>query len=148
MEATQLLGALLLFVRDLLRIVNLRPGGAIRGKQMTVSWEESGVWYGNSTPPRLLPRLSRLRTDGLTLTINYWMYWSHAGDMDPVNWCSLLPLDACLSPLLQWLWGREKLDGDPQIGQPTCLWCSQEFLFLRSSDSIQCCWWLTKGCHI
>jgi hypothetical protein len=43
MEATQLLGALLLFVRDLLRIVNLRPGGAIRGKQMTVSWEESGV---------------------------------------------------------------------------------------------------------
>jgi hypothetical protein len=28
----------------------------------------------------------------------------------------------------------EKLDGDQEIGQPTCLNCSREFLFLESSE--------------
>jgi hypothetical protein len=35
--------------------------------------------------------------------------------------------------------GGEKLDGDPQIGQPVCWGCSREFLFLRCSDSVQLC---------
>jgi hypothetical protein len=36
------------------------------------------------------------------------------------------------------------MDGDPQIGQPTCWKYSREFLFLRSSDSVQLYWWLAK----
>jgi hypothetical protein len=94
------------------------------------------------------PCLCQLRTDGLASTSKYWMYWSHAGDMSLVNRCSLLLPNAWLSPLLQWFWGGEILDRDLWIGQPTCWGCSQEFLFLRSSDSIQYYWWLVKGCHV
>jgi hypothetical protein len=57
---------------------------------------------------------------------------------------SLLLTVVWLSPLLLWLWGREKLDGDPQIGQLMCWRCSQEFLFLGSSDSVQLYWQLRK----
>jgi hypothetical protein len=52
---------------------------------------------------------------------------------------SLVNLVAChrqkidLSLLLHRLCGGEKLNGDPQIGQPTCWGCSQESLFLRNS---------------
>jgi hypothetical protein len=98
--------------------------------------------------PGCSPYLCRLRTKGLVPVSKYWTYWSYAIDMGLVNWCSLLPPDAWLSPLLQWLWGAEKLDGDPQIGQLAWWGCSREFLFLSSSDFVQRCWWLMKGCHI
>jgi hypothetical protein len=39
-----------------------------------------------------------------------------------------------LSILLFWLRVGEKLDGDPQIDQPTCWGCSWQFLFLGSSE--------------
>jgi hypothetical protein len=79
------------------------------------------------------PRLCRLRMEGLVPAIRYWTYRSHAGDMGPVSpvACCWQKLGLSLLPL--WLRVREKLDGDPQIGQPACCGCSQEFHFLRSS---------------
>jgi hypothetical protein len=56
------------------------------------------------------------------------------GSSKPSN---LLLTVVWLSPLLLWLWGGEKLDGDTQIGQSACWGFSQEFLFLRSSDFVQ-----------
>jgi hypothetical protein len=58
--------------------------------------------------------------------------------------CEQVLTDVWVSPLL-WLRVGEKLDGDPQIGQPACCGCSQEFLFLESSDSVQLCHSLAKG---
>jgi hypothetical protein len=58
---------------------------------------------------------------------------------------SLLLTVVWLSPMLLWLWGGEKLNGDPQISQLACWGYSREFLFLRSSDSVQLCWWLYKS---
>jgi hypothetical protein len=53
------------------------------------------------------PRLCRLRTNELAPVSKYWMYWSHAGDVGLVNWCSLLTTMLKFSWHLQWLlWER------------------------------------------
>jgi hypothetical protein len=49
------------------------------------------------------PRLSWLRTDGLTPASKYWTYRSHAGIYGPSKPNSRLSTDVCLSPLLHWL---------------------------------------------
>jgi hypothetical protein len=57
------------------------------------------------------PRMYRLRTEGLVPMSKYWMYWSHASDMGPVNLVACYRQIFGLSALLQWLcwernWGR------------------------------------------
>jgi hypothetical protein len=93
------------------------------------------------------PYLCRLRTDGLTPMSKYWMYQSHASVMGPVNRCSLLLIDAWLSLLFQWLsWYRNWVVGlwITQSGRGLC----RETFFSGAVGSIQCCWWLVKGCHV
>jgi hypothetical protein len=68
------------------------------------------------------PRLCWLRTDGLTPTSKYWTYRLHASDM------GLVSLVACHQQVPGW---------EVKLGA----------LFLRSSASIQPCWWLVKGCY-
>jgi hypothetical protein len=53
MEATRWLGALLLIARGLYWMDNLRPGGTLRWKVETVSWEGQGVVFGKLAPPKL-----------------------------------------------------------------------------------------------
>jgi hypothetical protein len=53
--------------------------------------------------------------------------------MGPVSLVAYHQQKFGLSLLLLWLRVGEKLDEDPQIGQPACWGCSWEFLFLRSS---------------
>jgi hypothetical protein len=60
------------------------------------------------------PRLCRLRTDGLAPVSKYWTYWSHIGDMSPINLVAYYQQRVALPPLLQWLaqernwvWTRE-----------------------------------------
>jgi hypothetical protein len=43
---------------------------------------------------RCSPRLCRLRTEWLVPVSKYWMYWSYAKDMGPVNRYSLSSTDA------------------------------------------------------
>jgi hypothetical protein len=43
MVATHRLGALLLIMNVYVEIVNLKPGGTIREKRRTISWEGRGV---------------------------------------------------------------------------------------------------------
>jgi hypothetical protein len=75
-----------------------------------------GEWYVESWHLQgCSPRLCRLRTDGLAPKSG--MYWSHAGVMGPVSWCScvttwLKPL----SPTPRLLWGRKN--------EVTQGWCS------------------------
>jgi hypothetical protein len=47
---------------------------------------------------------------------------------------SLSSTEAWLKPTASLAVRGEKLGGDPQISQPTCWGCSQESLFLRSSE--------------
>jgi hypothetical protein len=54
MEVTWLLGALLLkLLEAYVDFDNLRPGGPLGGKWMTVDQESRGVRCGKPTPPRL-----------------------------------------------------------------------------------------------
>jgi hypothetical protein len=53
------------------------------------------------------PRLCRLRTDRLPPASKYWMYRSHAGDMDLVSLVDCPQQKLGFSPLLHWLlWER------------------------------------------
>jgi hypothetical protein len=91
----------------------------------------TGDWVGSLGGCSL--RLCRLRTDGLAHMSKYWTYRSHAGDISPISLIACYRQKLGLSLLLLWLRVGEKLDGDAQIGQPTCWGCSREFLFLESS---------------
>jgi hypothetical protein len=62
--------------------------GPFSAKRRTVGWEGWGVWCGKLIPHGCSLRLCQLRTDRLTIVSKYWTYWSHAGEMSPVNWCS------------------------------------------------------------
>jgi hypothetical protein len=66
------------------------------------------------------PRLIGLRTEGLVPASKYWIYWSHVGDMIPVNWCRRSSTDACLFPTTSMAVRGEKLGGGLRIGQPAC----------------------------
>jgi hypothetical protein len=93
------------------------------------------------------PRLCRLRTVRFAPVTKYWTYQSHISDMGPVNivaccWWML----GFLHCFIGWL-GRETGYGpaDRSVG---VLWIVSEALFLGSSDYVQLCWWLMKGCHV
>jgi hypothetical protein len=126
---------------------NLRSGGALRWKVETVCWEDRGVVCGKSAPSRIYAppvsvkdRWAGPREQVLNISIAYRWYGSGKPSSLPSTY-------VWLSPLLLWLRVREKLDGDPQISQPMCWGYSREFLFLGSSDSVQLCRWLVKGCY-
>jgi hypothetical protein len=91
--------------------------------------------------------LCRLRTEWLVPVSKYWTYRSHVGDMRPVR------LVACcwrmfgfLHCFIGWL-GRET-GYRPTDRSTGVLWIVSGALFLRSSDSVQLCRWLVKGCHV
>jgi hypothetical protein len=118
----------------MLRLISWDREGSLR--------ESEGPWIGKGGESDVVnrhlqccsPRLFRLRTDGLAPASMYWTYGSHAGDMCPVNRCSLLPTDAWLFPTASMDVVRKKLVTDPWIGM--------EALFLRSSGFVQIYWWL------
>jgi hypothetical protein len=91
--------------------------------------------------------LCRLRTDGLTPVSKYWTYRSHAGDMGPVS------LVACYQQMFDFLhyfigW-TERETGYGSVDRSTdVLWIVSGALFLGSSDSVQLCRRLMKGCHV
>jgi hypothetical protein len=93
------------------------------------------------------PQLCRLRTKGLVPVSKYWTYRSHAGDIAPV---SLVPycrqMFGFLHCFIGWL-GRETGYG-PTDRSAGVLWIVLGAFFLGSSDSVQLCWWLMKGCHV
>jgi hypothetical protein len=67
-------------------IDNLRSDGALRWKAKDCRLGMSGsVMWQAGTSKVVAPRLCQLRTDGLAPANKYWMYWSHAGDICPVN---------------------------------------------------------------
>jgi hypothetical protein len=93
------------------------------------------------------PRLCWLRTIRLVPMSKYWTYRSHVGDMGLIN------LVACywwmfgfLHCFISWL-GRETGYG-PADRSSGVLWIVSGDLFLGSSDSVQLCRWLVKGCHV
>jgi hypothetical protein len=93
------------------------------------------------------PRLYRLRTNWLTPTSKYWMYWSHAGDMGPVSLVGCSSTDVWLKRTASVVVLGEKVKGvlrATQLGWEV----ESEALFLTSSESIQLCWIGVKGCHI
>jgi hypothetical protein len=129
----------------MLRLDNMRPGRALRWKaeDHQLGWLGSGMWKTDTSkvvaPPVLVEdRWIGSREQVLNVLTAYRRY-------GPDKPSSLLSTDTSLSPLHLWLRLGETLDGDPQIGQPVCWGCSQEFLFLWSSYSVQHYHWLAKG---
>jgi hypothetical protein len=93
------------------------------------------------------PHLCRLRTDGLASTSKYWIYRSHAGVMGLVSLVAYCrQMFGFLHYFIGWL-RRETRDG-PTDRSADMLWIVSRALFLRSSDSVQLCWWLVKGCRV
>jgi hypothetical protein len=123
------------------------------GDRCFISHFTIGLWGDWTTGDRAgplggcSPRLCQLRIDGLAPTSKYWMYRSHAEDMGLINLIACCRQKLGLRLLLLWLSVGEKLDGDPQIGQPACWGCSQNSFFLGVVGSVQNCWRLTKGCY-
>jgi hypothetical protein len=94
------------------------------------------------------PWLCQLRTDVLTPMSKYWIYWSHAGDIGPVNWCSLfvnrwLTFTYCFNGYERRENGRRLID--KSIG---VLGIVSGAFFLRAIVFIQLYWVCTKGCYI
>jgi hypothetical protein len=124
-----------------------RPGGATRGKGRQLVGKV-GEWVcGKPAPSRLYPRLCQLRTVRLAPMSKYWTYRSHAGDIGPVilvtcGWWMF----GFLHCFIGWL-GRET--GYRPTDRPAgVLRIVSGALFLGSSDSVQLCRRLVKGCHI
>jgi hypothetical protein len=87
--------------------LNWRPDGALRGKWRHLVGKV-GEWYvANRHLQGGSPHLCRLRTNGLTPTSKYWMYWSHVGDMGPISLVVGYQQKLDFSPLLHGLlWER------------------------------------------
>jgi hypothetical protein len=94
------------------------------------------------------PYLCRLRTDGLAPVSKYWTYRSHAGVMGPVNRCSILSTNVCLSLQLQWLSWEKNWVVDLRITPPACFELCREPFFSGAVGYIQHYWWLVKGCYV
>jgi hypothetical protein len=124
--------------------LNWRPSGTL-GEKWRSSVGKVGKWYMESRHIQdCSPCLCQLRIDGLASRANI-KRTNRMLIYEPSNPSSLLLTVVWLSPLLLWLWGWEKLDGDTQINQLACWGCSREFFFLVSSDSVQLCWRLREG---
>jgi hypothetical protein len=94
------------------------------------------------------PHLCQLRTDRLDPVSKYWIYWSHVGYLDLVNWCSLLPTDAWLSSIASMIVIGEKLSMDPRIDQPVCCGLRRVPPFSVAVDPFNSVVDSVKGCHI
>jgi hypothetical protein len=93
-----------------------------------------------------IPRLCRLRINGLAPASKYWMYRSHAGVYGHSNPCSLLSTGAWLKCTASVVVLGEKLRWVPWA----TLWdweVESGALFLRSSASVQPYWRVAKGCY-
>jgi hypothetical protein len=90
------------------------------------------------------PHLCRLRTEGLVPMNKYLTYWSHAGDMGPVNRCSWSATNAQLYPYCfngfeeerNWVWTHRS------VSQHVMDWDRSPFL--GRSSSVQRCWRLRE----
>jgi hypothetical protein len=78
--------------------------------------------------------LCQLRTEWLVPMSKYWTYWSHIGDIVPVNRCSLWPTDAWIFCTASMAVVGEKLGMDPRIGQPVCCGLGREPFFSGAVD--------------
>jgi hypothetical protein len=94
------------------------------------------------------PRLCWLRIDGLALVSKYWRYWSHAGDMGPVNLCSMFVNKYLAFITASMIVKGEKLGGGPADRSTNVLGIVSGALFLWAVGSIQLCWVSVKGCHV
>jgi hypothetical protein len=107
----------------------LRPGGALRWKVETVVGKVR-EWYVESWHFQgCSPRLCRLRTNGLTHTIKYWMYGSHTDNMDPVSIVADRQQKVGFIPTTSLVDSGEKLGMDPRIDQPACCGLCREPFF-------------------
>jgi hypothetical protein len=94
-----------------------------------------------------IPHLCQLRTDGLAPVRKYWTYWSHADDIGPVSQV------ACCRQMFDFLhyfigWLRRETGYGPMDRSAGVLWIVSGTLFLGSSDSVQLCRRLVKGCLV
>jgi hypothetical protein len=100
--------------------------------------------------------LCQLSIDGLAAMRKYWMYWSHVGDMGPVNQCSMFVnrcltfitacsmfVNRCLAFITASMAIRgEKLDGRPADRSAGMLGLPR----MGAVGSIQLFWVNMKGC--
>jgi hypothetical protein len=94
-----------------------------------------------------IPRLCRLRTEGLVPVSKYRTYRSHASVYGPNKPNSWLPTDAWLCPhyfisLPPWI------GMDPQIGQSACCGLCWEPFFLGAVALLHSVGDCAKGCHV
>jgi hypothetical protein len=119
--------------RLLLRMVNLRSGGALRVKWRIISWKGQGVWCEKPRSPRLYPRLS----------INDWWVGTCEQVLNVliVYWCYRPPLT--FSPLLHWLlWERNWVRTCRSVSHRTVDQDGSHFSW--GSGSVQLYWWLRE----
>jgi hypothetical protein len=93
------------------------------------------------------PCLCRLRIEWLVPVSKFWTYRSHASDMSPVSlvaWCQ--QMFGFLNYFIGWL--RRETGYGPIDRSAGVLWIVSGAFFLESSDSIQLCQWLIKGCDV
>jgi hypothetical protein len=89
------------------------------------------------------PHLCQLRIEGLVPVSKYWTYQSHAGVYRPSKPSSLMSIEGGFIPNASMAAFGEKLGTDLWISQSACCVVS-EALFLWSSGSVHCCWWLRE----
>jgi hypothetical protein len=112
-----------------------------------LNWRPDGWYVASRHLQGHSPCLCWLRTDGLAPASKYWTYRSHTGDMGPVS------LVACYRHMFDFLhcfigWLEREHEYGPANRMADVLWIMLGALFLGSSDSIQLCRWLVKGCYM
>jgi hypothetical protein len=105
------------------------------------TWDQAGP-LGDCSP-----RLCQLRINGLTPVSKYWMYWSHVGDMVPVNLVAVHQQKIGFTSTASIVVLGEKLGTEPQTDQLAwCGLCREPFFsgavaLLNSVDDY------AKGCY-
>jgi hypothetical protein len=128
-------------------MIKLRPGGALRWKVETASWEGHGVWCGKSVPLRFYPSPVSIKDrwigpheQVLNIPITYWY-------MGLVSLVAGHKQEVGFTPTTSLVGLGEKLGTDPWIGQPSCYGLCREAFFsgevalLNSVDDY------AKGCY-
>jgi hypothetical protein len=131
-----------LFPLEMFGWITRDRAGPLGGKCRTIGWEGQGVVLADRHLQGCIPRLCRLRTDGLAPASKYWTYRSHAGDTGPVSLVAWLKSTASLIGL------GEKLGMDPWIGESACCGLCWVPFFSGVVGSVQICRWLMKGYHV
>jgi hypothetical protein len=110
-----------------------------------------GEWYVEGRHLQsYIPRLCRLRTDGLIPASKYWTYWSHVGDMGPVSLVDSCQQKLIFSPTASLAIVGEKLGTDLRIRRSSsCELCQEPFfsgvvdLYKSVDDFTKVCYTLT-----